>query len=108
MGTYSHEQLQQLRAEGIKPPVASRRCQGQKFWPAVVNWDTGEETRAAQWVSCASGAIPFVEEVAYCGHHMPPPWQDVANERLVLFNRLAVDLWNEVRIAVPPPNGSAS
>jgi hypothetical protein len=103
VGTYSHEQLQRARAEGIRPPVPSRRCTGLRWLPEVVNYATGAVTREGQWASCSAGALAYVPEVAYCAHHMPPALQEVANRRLVLFNELAADLWEDVCREVPVP-----
>ena len=103
MGTYSHEQSQRARAEGIRPPVPSRRCRGMKWWPPITDWKTGDEKRAGQWVECNVGAVAYIPEAAYCANHMPPAGQEVANQRLVLWNELAADLWADVCAEFPCP-----
>lgn len=97
MGTYSHAPLsdRDLMRLAPNPPSPPRKCGGSTFRSWVKNPDDPDGPPGV-WDGCEARAVPFIPEVAYCAHHMPPEWAVIARQRRLLWARLNADVWEQV------------
>jgi hypothetical protein len=87
---------QVLRAPG----VSTRRCVGITWCPNHV--------AGPRWIPCSNYASPWITDVAYCSHHMPPELMQLAHDRVMLWEERGALLWRLICAEVPIDDGLAA